>query len=394
MGEGDKENIKSFKDKMKDDHRKKYEKKKPEEMSEAEKQDEEEMRALNNGPTSNENRSCQDILCCLIFLAFLAGCVVVTGLGFSKGNPDLLVYVYDEDGHACGKSGEAAADYPLLYLYDAISQIKSLKTDFINQSICVKRCPTSYDNTTLECLPTTNNTDCSVSEDNIYLSESWLNTVCFPSYSLYQEQKNTNTTTSNSTSNKTEADVTNEYNSILSYFDNQFISGDKLFSYIGDLITTYPIMFACVGIALVLGFIYLFIIRLCGGVIAYLTIFFILAVLILLGYVFYNRMDHYEQINDDTYKNIMLAFAIVFWALAFIWLIIILCSCNKIRLAIAITEVAAIFVWKVMAILFVPVIMFVVSCLYIAYWIALSVYIYSAGDVSKSSSSFMFTVTW
>ena len=65
-------------------------KKKEEEMTEDEKKDEEETRALNNGPTSDQNRGCQDIICCLLFIAFIGGCAVVTGLGFNKGNPELL----------------------------------------------------------------------------------------------------------------------------------------------------------------------------------------------------------------------------------------------------------------------------------------------------------------
>lgn len=395
MGEED-DNNKDFKQKHIDEHRKKYQKKKEEDMTEEEKRDEEEMRALNNGPTSDENRSCHDILCCLFFICFIAGCAVITGIGFSRGNPEALSYIYDEDGNPCGKSGKTAENYPYLYLYNAVKSISKLDTKFANQGICVKGCPTSYDNTTLDCLRTTGNSDCSVTKENIYLSEVWLQRLCVPNLALYQnEMKRANSSsTGRNSNNQTSSQISDDYQAIQDLINNKFINVDKLFSYIGDFVVTWPIMIACIGIALVVGFFYLLIIRCCGGCIAYIVIFLILGVLCVLGGLFNKRMYYYESLGDTTYYNIMLAFSIVFYGLAFIWLIIILCSCNKIRLAIAITEVSAIFVWKVMSILLVPVIMFIVVGLYLAYWIALSVFIYSAGDVKKSQSTFLATVDW
>jgi choline transporter-like protein 2/4/5 len=388
--------VKEFRDQMKDDHLKRYQKKNAEEMTDEEKKEEEELRALNNGPTSDENRSCQDLLCCLFFLAFIGGCAVVTGIGFKDGNPTALTYIYDEDGRPCGKSGTVVADYPYLYLYKAVTSVKNLDTKFASQGICIKNCPRSFSQTTLDCYPSTNNTNCKVEKENVFLSEPWLEKLCIPSYDLYTEAKRNVTTTGLSVSekNKTSAELDSEYTALGGLVNTNFINSDKLFDYLGDCITVWPIFIACVGIALVAGFCYLFIIRICGGVIAYIVIFAILAVLVILGWVFQNRMKIYENLNDDTYKNIMLAFAIVFYSLAFIWLLIILCSCNKIRLAIAITEVAAIFVWKVMSVLLVPLIMFIVVSLYLAYWIALSVFIYSAGEVTKSSTSFLWEVKW
>lgn len=385
--------VKEFRDKMKDDHLKRYQKKNVDEMTEDEKKEEEELRALNNGPTSDENRSCQDILCCLFFLAFLGGCAVVTGIGFHDGNPTALTYIYDEDGRPCGKSETVVADYPYLYLYKAVTSVQKLKYDFASQGICVKKCPVTFNQTTLDCYPSTNNTKCEVEKENVFLSEPWLEKLCIPSYDLYTEAKN-NATSGQNEKNKTSDELEAEYSILGGVVNTNFINSDKLFDYLGDCVTVWPIFIACVGIALVAGFCYLCIIRVCGGFIAYIVIFAILAVLVILGWVFQNRMKVYENLNDDTYKNIMLAFAIVFYSLAFIWLVIIMCSCNKIRLAIAITEVAAIFVWKVMSILLVPLIMFIVVSLYLAYWIALSVFIYSAGEVQKSPSSFLWEVKW
>ena len=378
-----------------DKNRKRYLKPKEEDMTEDQKKEEEALRDLNNGPTSNENRGCTDILCCLLFIAFIGGCVAVTILGFSQGNPGALIYIYDEEGNPCGKSGDKAENYPYLYLYDAIEQLKKKDTAFLNRGICVKQCPINYDTTTLECYPIQNNKECAVKKENIYLSYPWVDKLCVPSKALYDEaKKNKTSTTTTDNTGRTSEEMDSEYTAMGGLINTNFINVDKLLEYVGDLQLVWPIFLACIGIAVVIGFTYLLIIRCCGACIAYVTILLIFATLIGLGVVFQNRMNYYEQLNDDTYYKIMLAFTIIFYSLAGIWFLIIICSCNKIRLAIALTEVGAIFVWKVMSVVFVPFFFFVIVSLYLAYWVALSVFIYSTGEIGKSGNTFLASVKW
>lgn len=395
MGEEDNKEEKNMKQEIIDQNRKRYLKKPENEMTEDEKKEEEALRDLNNGPTSDDNRGCTDILCCLIFVAFLGGVIAVTILGFSQGQPQEIMYIYDEESNACGKTGTVTEQFPFLYLYTAISDLKSASTSFVNHGICVKQCPSNYEMTTLDCHPTTNNQDCKVAKQNIYLSTPLLQKLCIPSLNLYNEAKQ-NLTNSNSTTydNRTASQMDSDYNDVKGLINTNFINVDKLISYLSDFTETWKIMLACVGIALVLGFVYLLLIRLCGACIAYITILLILAAFVLLGYFFQTRMDIYDAQGDTTYYKIMLAFTIIFYALAFIWLLFVLCSCNRIRLAIAITEVGAIFVWKVCSIIFVPFVFCLIVALYIAYWVALSVFLYSTGEISKSSSSFLSTVKW
>ena len=67
---------------------------------------------LANGPVAD--RSCTDILCCLIFVAFAVVLVGVSGYGFANGDPMLLLTTWDADGNGCGYS-PATKDYPFLY---------------------------------------------------------------------------------------------------------------------------------------------------------------------------------------------------------------------------------------------------------------------------------------
>ena len=143
-----------------------------------------------NGPMSDEKRKCRDIFCCLFFLVFLAACVAVAVLGFKYGHPSYFLYVYDEDGNACGKEG-AYKDYPYLYFYDVIKNAKKLEINKqIMKGICVKECPKKLfdgegtvgnSNTkNVDCIGTSNNPSCEINFLNYYESKPILNRICFP----------------------------------------------------------------------------------------------------------------------------------------------------------------------------------------------------------------------
>ena len=61
-------------------------------------------------PTHNSRR-CTDVLCCLIFLAFVVGMGFETVYGYVNGNPDKLVAPIDGNGNICGYT-EGYEDYP------------------------------------------------------------------------------------------------------------------------------------------------------------------------------------------------------------------------------------------------------------------------------------------
>ena len=53
------------------------------------------VRALRNGPM--EDRSCTDLLCLLIWFAFMGGFGFVAMQGYKNGDPTRLAYPYDPD---------------------------------------------------------------------------------------------------------------------------------------------------------------------------------------------------------------------------------------------------------------------------------------------------------
>ncbi len=125
---------------------------------------------LRKGPVDDSNRRCTDIFCCLIFIAFIGGCVLVTALGFAQGNPNLVLYPYDEDGRQCGRDNKTL-EYPYLYFYAAVTNLKNYNVTGVAQGVCVSSCPTNYTGF-LNCTGTAKNPNCAVTMWDFYVSTS------------------------------------------------------------------------------------------------------------------------------------------------------------------------------------------------------------------------------
>ena len=67
--------------------------------------DKDESRDTKNSLTTKEmtyNRSCTDVLCCVIFVIFLIVVVIICGYGFVMGDPVRIMTPFDSDGNHCG----------------------------------------------------------------------------------------------------------------------------------------------------------------------------------------------------------------------------------------------------------------------------------------------------
>jgi len=59
-------------------------------------------------------RSCTDVLMCLIFFVFFLGMFATAGYGYSQGNPMRLITPFDSAGNQCGSNGKLES-YEYLY---------------------------------------------------------------------------------------------------------------------------------------------------------------------------------------------------------------------------------------------------------------------------------------
>ena len=121
----------------------------------------------------NMDRSCTDILCCFVFLAFL---VIMFGLGFygiSKGDPLNILTPFDTAGNRCGMPGQGAGgaedftEYPFKFftkfgasnMTGGFNSVPISKKELF-RSVCVKECPAET-GTRADCK--TNSTSCTTS---------------------------------------------------------------------------------------------------------------------------------------------------------------------------------------------------------------------------------------
>ena len=69
---------------------------------------------VRDGPV--KKRSCTDILCLLLFLAFIGGWIFVAYLAFSQGDIDKVLHPTDSKGKVCGRGD--LKDKPYLMFFD------------------------------------------------------------------------------------------------------------------------------------------------------------------------------------------------------------------------------------------------------------------------------------
>lgn len=189
-------------------------------------------------------------------------------------------------------------------------------------------------------------------------------------------------------------DADAKVNATTSLINANFINTDKVVEYISDLSTVWPILLASIGIAIVITLIYLLFVRFCAGVIAYSTILFTLAGLILLGYFFQTKIPEYQERKDEQGELAMKVFCGLFYSLGIIWFLMILFMCNRIRLAVALSEVTAEYLSEKCSVYLVPVFFTAFTLCYVCYWVVMCVFIYSTGKISKQSGSIIASVEW
>ena len=73
------------------------------------------MTDVENGPLTEADRECRDVLCCLLFVAAICGMVYLGVYGFTKGDPAVIYRGVNQQGQECGKAGTVTENYPYLY---------------------------------------------------------------------------------------------------------------------------------------------------------------------------------------------------------------------------------------------------------------------------------------
>jgi hypothetical protein len=172
---------------------------------------------------------------------------------------------------------------------------------------------------------------------------------------------------------------------------SSFVSGD-LGRYFGDLGTCWWIFLVMLGISTTIAMIYLFLLRCVAKPLIYISFVLILAILIASGAYVFASYKYYSE--GDSTRNVMKGMGILIWIIAGIYLIVLLCCCSRIRLAIAIMQAASDFVRNTFSIFSVPFVFFFFIAVWVTFWIFSAVYVYSVGDIEKVDGYPVANIVW
>lgn len=155
--------------------------------------------------------------------------------------------------------------------------------------------------------------------------------------------------------------------------------GKQFANYFEDIFECWPVLLASTGVALVLGYIYLFVMRCLGGAIVWFMIILTeLSLLALGGYTYYIRYSRYTPTDQPIHKYLAIA-AYVVWGIAGVILIATCCCCGAIRLGIAVMKATAKFIADNLRIFILPFISYVFVSIWICLWFVGASYMYTVG---------------
>uniref|UniRef100_H3AA30 Choline transporter-like protein n=1 Tax=Latimeria chalumnae TaxID=7897 RepID=H3AA30_LATCH len=93
------------------------------------------------------NRSCTDIICCILFLIGITAYIVVGFVAWTHGDPRKVIYPTDSRGQFCGQHGTPNAKKPFLFYFNIMkcaSPLVLLEFQCPTTQICVKKCPDKF----------------------------------------------------------------------------------------------------------------------------------------------------------------------------------------------------------------------------------------------------------
>jgi hypothetical protein len=160
------------------------------------------------------------------------------------------------------------------------------------------------------------------------------------------------------------------------FYENVMGNGGAEIFY--DIQTCWAVILVASICTFILAYIYLFLIKLLGGIIIWVSL--ACSLLLFIGAGFYSYFPARNQYDpaDPTYDYLAYA-AYVSWALAGILLITILFCFNAIQLGVAVFKTTSDYVKANMIITALPSISTVVSAIWFVVWLSSAVYIFSVG---------------
>ncbi|XP_058514149.1 choline transporter-like protein 5 isoform X7 [Ochotona princeps] len=97
------------------------------------------------GPIAERN--CTDVLCCMVFILFVLGYILLGLAAWVHGDPRRVAYPTDSEGHFCGQKGTPYENKSILFyfnLFSCASPSVLINLQCPTTQICVSKCPEKF----------------------------------------------------------------------------------------------------------------------------------------------------------------------------------------------------------------------------------------------------------
>mmetsp|Transcript_30222 Transcript_30222/g.87842 ORF Transcript_30222/g.87842 Transcript_30222/m.87842 type:complete len:750 (-) Transcript_30222:1176-3425(-) len=400
---------------------------------------------VSHGPL--RTRRVRDIPFCILYLLHWAGVIVLAYIAFSNGNPNRLFAGRDYAGNFCGLPSSAKSDSRLLYYtldfdsfdsadlsglqqvadtpgrWQFLDQLKHFSRYF--RPVCVSACPCFTGDevdrigTRRPCrdssVPAVMNRTAVVEQDRVTVELAALSEDICPYEPQYCVPVQSDTSEavdrycfprlakSNASSNATAASaagaatvseregglassVSAALLKLTDYLPNDLVSSWN--NVMADVTIAWPVPLICAAAALVSGMVFLVMLRYCAGLLVWMSIVIGVGLFVVAGAA---AFVYAPIIEEGYYERSLTICSYVLWALGALFILIVLCLCERIQLGIAVIKSAALFVAHTPTVLFVPLVVGIITCVYYVFWIAVAAWTMSTLTEAESEQGKRFS---
>ena len=298
---------------------------------------------------------------------------------------------WDADGNGCGYT-ERTKDYPYLYFptidFKAAQGATGLSalTEILKFSVCVKNCPDGEPESIVDCYkPSFMIGSPYYSNCTFYAGGTITGSATALRYETSLSAGRYCVPSSQALKDQAMAQFQNEF--------NKFFGGAGLARYLADIMAAKEVLQLTLLTGFLIGFVYMIVLRLCGGPIIYLSILGMIAGTALGAYMLYEKS--LGMADTEQYKLHYLYGSYVVAGISFVLFCCACCNSKNIRIGVAVMKCTAAFLGGNPQVFLVPPMSLAVILAWMVAYLVMAAYIVSVGEIGpRDDFAFLTTVKW
>jgi len=392
------------------------------------------MEEMQYQPTTKypvKNRSCTDVVCFLLFLAFLAGWLAVAVVAVSKGNPVTLIYPSNSSGIVCGRGPNENATNLLFHDITKCISVFGCPTS----QVCVKKCPKETTSLRVLCkLPELDVCQVALEKNRKFCvpmtDDEWNNAKknptqlmddrkcpsytlesfpvlgrCVPDFGILDKYQNKDDEIKDDEGNSIQTggdeDPKIEVGDVIKaikYMTDLLNAGEIAEKVWADLIKSWYWILGGQGLSLVVAFFWIFLMRFITGPMIYISMLLsigLLGVSAAYSWVKYSSFAQTEQQEHDIFgvnpitdglstyleiRDTWLAFFIISVTVTVILLLILIFLRTRIAIAVELIKESSKAIYNITSSLFFPIVPFFLQLIVVCYFCVVAAFLASTGE--------------